>query len=221
MMNAAPLSLVTTGFVLGWSVAWPPGPINAEIARRCLANGFWSGFGVLLGACAGDALWAILVALGVGTLFTGATTRLVMGVLSVGLLVALAVVFLKGAIDGWRMATRSPAVAPARFESRRGSLILGATMALTSPWNVAFWLAAIGRPEMTALGFGALLTVAAAVLAGALTWGLLWSASVVLLHRSLDRPTGRDWWGIGVKGLTGALMLWFAWGSTTALWGAG
>jgi len=39
-MNAPLLPLLATGFLLGWSVAWPPGPINAESARRCLAGGF-------------------------------------------------------------------------------------------------------------------------------------------------------------------------------------
>lgn len=217
-MQPTLLSLASTGFLLGWSVAWPPGPINAEIARRCLANGFWSGFGVLLGACIGDAGWAIVVSLGVGTLFTGATTRLVMGVLSVGLLLALAVLFLLSAFVSWRR-PETAAPAPSRFESSRASVLLGATMALTSPWNVAFWLAAIGRPEMTRLGLSALFVVAGAVLAGALTWGLLWSASVVLLHRRFDQTGGRDWWGITVKGLTGVLMLWFAWGSAAALIG--
>ena len=51
-------------------------------------------------------------------------------------------------------------------------------MALTSPWNVAFWLAAIGRPEMSGYRLAELLTMAAAVLAGALTWGIIWASSV-------------------------------------------
>ncbi|MDK9696745.1 MAG: LysE family transporter [Siculibacillus sp.] len=218
-MEPTLLSLVTTGFVLGWSVAWPPGPINAEIARRCLADGFRSGFGVLLGACAGDALWAVLVALGVGTLFTGETMRLVMGVVSVGLLLALALLFFLGALGSWRAGPGTAPATPSRFDSNRAGVLLGATMALTSPWNVAFWLAAIGRPEMTRLGTASMLIVAAAVLAGALTWGLLWSASVVLLHRRFDQGGTRDWWGITVKGLTAVLMLWFAWGSARALMG--
>ena len=25
---------LVNGFVLGWSVAWPPGPVNAEMLRR-------------------------------------------------------------------------------------------------------------------------------------------------------------------------------------------
>jgi threonine/homoserine/homoserine lactone efflux protein len=218
-MEPTLLSLVTTGFVLGWSVAWPPGPINAEIARRTLASGFWSGIAVLVGAAAGDALWAVLVALGVGTLFTGETTRLVMGVISVGLLVVLALLFFLGAWSSWRTPPSAATAAPSRFDGTRAGVALGATMALTSPWNVAFWLAAIGRPEMTRLGTTSMLVVAGAVLAGALVWGFLWASSVVVLHRRFDQGGERDWWGITVKGLTGVLMAWFAWGSATALMG--
>jgi len=41
------MSVLVNGFVLGWSVAWPPGPVNAEMIRRGLmpkdrGGGFWS-----------------------------------------------------------------------------------------------------------------------------------------------------------------------------------
>jgi len=213
-MDAPLLPLLGTGFLLGWSVAWPPGPINAEIARRCLARGFWAGCGLLLGACSGDALWAILVSFGIGALVAGPTARLVMGCISVALLLALAFVFLRGA---WRAlrARSGSAAPPSRFDGGRASYLLGASMALTSPWNVAFWLAAIGRPEFSGDGTGALLVLVAAVIAGALTWGLLWSGSVVLLHRRAGG--GGRWWDVAVKSLTGALMLYFAVSSACAL----
>jgi hypothetical protein len=43
------LSALANGYILGWSVAWPPGPINAEMIRRGLlpkdrGGGFWSAF---------------------------------------------------------------------------------------------------------------------------------------------------------------------------------
>ncbi len=209
----APLPLlVGTGFLLGWSVAWPPGPINAEIARRCLARGFWAGFGLLLGAVTGDTIWALLVALGVGAVLTRPLLHLALGVVSIALLLALAAVFLRGA---WRDLRAPPGAAapPVRFDSTRASYALGATMALTSPWNVAFWLAAVGQPELTRYGVAALLVVAASVIVGALAWGLLWSAAVVLLRR---RAAGRGW-AVAVKTLTGALMLYFALRSAAAL----
>jgi threonine/homoserine/homoserine lactone efflux protein len=215
-MPASLSPLLITGFLLGWSVAWPPGPINAEIARRCLAGGFWAGFSLLLGACSGDALWAVLVSLGVGVLFAGPAMREIMGVVSVALLVALSFVFLRGA---WRAlrADAAPPAAPSRFDSRRASYFLGAAMALTSPWNVAFWLAAMGRPEMAGYAPPALLVMAGAVIAGALTWGVLWSSSVVLLHRRADSGAAGRWWAFAVDLATGALMAYFAFGSATRL----
>lgn len=205
------VSLLIYGYVLGWSVAWPPGPINAEIARRCLARGFWAGYGVLIGAAIGDALWALAVVLGVGLLFTTPTARLSLGVLSILLLLALAAIFFRGA---WRSLHDAPANST-RFDSGRASLLLGVTMALTSPWNVAFWLAAIGRPELAGLGSGSLFIVVAAVISGALTWGLVWSGVAVVLHRSAPSR----WWDTGAKLVTGILMLYFAWGSATRLIG--
>ncbi len=208
-MDAPPLTLLATGFLLGWSVAWPPGPINDEIARRCLAGGFWAGFSLLVGACSGDALWAVLVSLGIGILFVAPLARAIMGVVSVALLIALSFVFLRGA---WR-ALRGPrpaAAEPPRFDSRRAGFLLGAGMALTSPWNVAFWLAAIGRPEMSGYRLAELLAMAAAVLAGALTWGIIWSGSVTVLRRRADSGNSGRWWAFGVDFATGALMAAFA-----------
>ena len=118
----------------------------------------------------------------VGVLFVAPLARAIMGFVSVALLVALSLVFLRGA---WRAlkAPRPTAAAPPRFDSRRAGFLLGAGMALTSPWNVAFWLAAIGRPEMSGYRLAELLTMAAAVLAGALSWGIIWASSVTLVGR--------------------------------------
>ena len=68
MAEAALLPLAGYGLLLGWSVAWPPGPINAEIVRRGLSRGFRPAYGVGLGASTGDAVWAIAVLLGAGVL---------------------------------------------------------------------------------------------------------------------------------------------------------
>jgi threonine/homoserine/homoserine lactone efflux protein len=208
-MDASLPPLLAAGFLLGWSVAWPPGPINAESARRCLAGGFWAGFSLLLGACSGDALWAVLVSLGIGVLFVAPLARSIMGFVSVALLAALSLVFLRGA---WRAlkAPRAAVAEPPRFDSRRAGFLLGAGMALTSPWNVAFWLAAIGRPEMAGYRLAELLTMAAAVLAGALTWGIIWASSVTLVGRRAASGDSARWWTFGVDLATAALMAAFA-----------
>ena len=205
------VALLMTGFLLGWSVAWPPGPINAEIARRCAAGDFWAGIAVLAGASSADALWAVAVALGVGLLFAAPLARAGMGLVSIALLLALAFLFLRAS---WRAFAHGEAPqlkpeGPQKFGSARGGFGLGAAMALTSPWNVAFWLAAMGRPELAGARAGSLLIMAAAVIAGALTWGVIWASANAFLHRSLEGPAKR-WWTIFVDLATGALMLTFA-----------
>lgn len=214
-MTGTPLAVLASGFLMGWSVAWPPGPINTEIARRCLARGFWAGFGLILGACSGDALWALLVALGVGLVFTGPTAQMVMGILSIGLLAMLMVTFLRRAWKAWR-GTGAGGTDP-RFDSAKASYMLGATMALTSPWNVTFWLAAVGRPGMTDLGLPFLMLTVVAIIAGAATWGLVWSGTVVIAHRRVG--TGGRWGAVLMNGATALLMLWFIIGAVTKLWG--
>ncbi len=210
-MSASLTALLGAGFLLGWSVAWPPGPINAEIARRCGSGRFWSGLAVLAGASSADALWAVAVALGVGLLFAAPLARTVMGIVSIALLLALAFLFLRGA---WRAFARgeSPQAAPGapkRLASAYGGFGLGAAMALTSPWNVAFWLAAMGRPELAGAKSASLLLMAGAVIAGALTWGVIWATANSLLHRGMEGAAKR-WWTIFVDLATGLLMLYFA-----------
>lgn len=200
------LALVLEGLLLGWSVAWAPGPINAEIIRRCLARGFAAGMMVAFGAASGDAIWAVTTTLGAGLLFAGPAMRAALGIVSTALLLALAALFLRGA---WRaLGARHVAAPPppGRFDTGRAGYALGLGMALTSPWNLAFWLAVIGRPEFAGRGLGAALVLAAAVVAGALAWCLVLCAGVGRLRL---RFAGA-WWDIIAKGATGLLMLGFA-----------
>ena len=72
-MSAVAGATIVNGLILGWSVAWPPGPINAEMIRRALIShkqggGFWAAWQIGLGACSGDFLWALGVAAGAGAL---------------------------------------------------------------------------------------------------------------------------------------------------------
>lgn len=199
-------SLIAYGFVLGWSVAWPPGPINAEMLRRGLAQGFWPAFGVGLGACSGDALWALAVILGAGFL-VGAGARLALGWMSTALLFLLAGLFLVGAWQEARAhrAGAAPEPARARPSGRRGYL-LGLSMALTSPWNLAFWLAVIGHAQSQPHGIGSAFVVAASVILGAASWCLVLCTATSRLRLTF----GGAAWPVIAKALTGFLMLGFA-----------
>lgn len=202
--------LLFKGLLLGWSVAWPPGPINAEMMRRGLERGFWPAWSLGLGACTGDFGWAVAVSLGAGVLVDVPGVRTGLGVLSVGLLLFLAWTFGRGAWQAWQR-SRAPgdpdaAVPARRFDSARGGYLLGFTLALTSPWNIAFWLAVIGsQAGGDHLGLAASLTVAVGVVTGAATYSGLF-CSAVRMGARFATPA----WHVVTQGATALLMFYFA-----------
>lgn len=201
------LRLAALGFALGWSVAWPPGPINAEIVRRGLSRGFWPAYGVGLGAASGDAFWAVAVVAGAGVLVASASLRLVLSVASVLLMLLLAILHFGAAWRGLaRRRSGTTNTAAGAFESRRSGYLLGLGLALSSPWNIAFWLAVTGRPESLQGGLAASLVIAAAVLVATNAWVLLLCGAVVAFRL---RFTGVAW-DVVASGVTGFVMLAFA-----------
>ena len=204
-------SLLLKGFLLGWSVAWPPGPINAEMIRRGLERGFLPAWALGLGACSGDFLWAVAVSLGAGALIDVPGVRPVLGVVSIALLLFLAWTFGRGAWRAWWATRVRPDAAavpptPRRFDSTRGGYVLGLTMALTSPWNIAFWLGVIGsQAGGEHLRLAGSLTMAAAVVFGAASWGFV-LCSLVRMGARFATPA----WHVVTQGATAALMLYFA-----------
>jgi threonine/homoserine/homoserine lactone efflux protein len=201
------LALALQGLVLGWSVAWPPGPVNAEMIRRGLARGFRPAAAVGVGASAGDFLWAIVVALGAGALVGLPGVRPALGATSFLLLLLLAWTFLSGAWRSWRAARRGARLREegGRLDSARGGFLLGLAMALSSPWNIAFWLAVIGAQAGGTLSLDRSLVLATAVVIAALAWTVVLCAGVQIGAR-FATPA----WEIGTRAATGVLMLFFA-----------
>lgn len=204
------------GLVLGWSVAWPPGPINAEMIRRGLipkaeGGGFWSAWRVGLGACTGDFIWALSVSLGAGALMNTPTVRSVLSLVSFVLLLSLAFVFARGA---WRIAREQRAGSMESSETNakpKAALShgywLGLTVALTSPWNIGFWLAVVGSQSGRTSGrFVDSVALAVAVVLGAITWGCVLCLALKMGARIFAHP----WWQIATQALTALVMLYFA-----------
>ena len=203
------LSLCITGFLLGWSVAWPPGPVNAEIVRRGLARGFWAAYGMALGGCTGDAVWALIVMFGSSAVLGSPIANTVLRVASTCLLVVLAANYLHGAWRSWVRSHTEGEIAFARspkFDRPGAGFLLGMGLTLTSPWNIAFWLAVMGRSEVAAQGLGGAVAFALAVIVGAATWALILSTAVVVLRSRFASPR----WDAITRAVTGLLLLYFA-----------
>ncbi len=216
MSSAFSLATLLNGLILGWSVAWPPGPVNAEMIRRGLLprserGGFWAAWFVGLGACTGDFLWALGVSAGAGALINTPTVRLILGGISLVLLLFLAFVFARGA---WRTARdhrlpEGPATEKIAPSKRRGlpGYLLGLTLALTSPWNIGFWLAVIGSQSGNLGGsFAHSVFLATSVVLGAISWGCVLATAVHLGARIFSRPG----WQIATQALTALVMIYFA-----------
>jgi threonine/homoserine/homoserine lactone efflux protein len=215
MMSEFPAATLLNGFVLGWSVAWPPGPINAEMMRRALlprgqGGGFWPAWQLGLGACTGDFIWALGVATGAGALLASPRLHMALAETSLLLLLFLAFTFARGA---WRAAQNArartaedAAMLNARRLSSRGFL-LGLILALTSPWNMGFWFAVVGG-QRSAQGHSVLssLTLAAAVVSGAICWTIVLCLALKLGARIFARPG----WQIATQALSALVMLLFA-----------
>lgn len=202
-----PLAIAAAGFALGWSVAWPPGPINAEMIRRGLSKGFWPAYAVGLGASTADFFWALLITLGAGVLVALPGVRVTMLVVSTVLLLVLSRMFLRGAWRAWNAMRSGTKLEERRpLDSTRGGYVLGFTMAIWSPWNVAFWIAVVGNTQT-----GGTMTImesvllASCVVTAACLWGIL-LCSAVRLGAKFATP----WWDIVTQGATGVLMLVFA-----------
>lgn len=223
-MDVSSGATIVNGLVLGWSVAWPPGPINAEMIRRALlprgqGGGFWPAWQLGIGACTGDFLWALGVAAGAGALLASPRLHLALGVISFLLLLFLAFVFARGAWRSWqasvggafgpRSAGRAPFHAGAKAPSTlsRG-YFLGLTLALTSPWNVGFWFAVVGGQgaAQNHSTFFASLLLAAAVVSGAIAWTIVLCTALKLGARIFARPA----WQIGTQAVSALVMLFFA-----------
>ena len=218
------------GLILGWSVAWPPGPVNAEMIRRGLlppaqGGGFWAAWRIGLGACTGDFIWALAVTAGAGAVLNKPGVHLALGLISFGLLLFLAFTFSRAAWHAARTQSvgqnstvhpppREPSnknpdsnPASARTFGRR-TYLLGLAFALSSPWNIGFWLAVVGSQQTMATEHSFLhsLAVAGAVVLGAFAWTVVFSTAIRSGARIFARPS----WQIWTQALTAAVMLYFA-----------
>lgn len=137
-------SVLALGFGLGLSLAAPPGPILALSAQRTVAQGFWPGLAVPLGASAGDGTYAVLMGAGMIRLLEGRET--LQAILT--LLGAVIMVFF--AYSAWKGARRPPLLEakPGATSGERerpllaAGFLAGYTLALTSPYNLGWWLGA-------------------------------------------------------------------------------
>jgi threonine/homoserine/homoserine lactone efflux protein len=196
-MNA---DLALRGFVLGFAVAAPVGPIGVLVIRRTLALGPRTGFVSGLGAATADAAYGSFAALGLT-----AATRLLVG--------HAALLRLAGGLFlcwfGIRTLLARPGAAgrggveAASLWSAYGSTLL---LTVTNPMTILSFAAAFAGLGLVdgVTGPGSGLALVAAVFLGSLLWWGLLSGAVGLVRGKLGERALR-----GVNWMAGAVLIGF------------
>jgi threonine/homoserine/homoserine lactone efflux protein len=93
-------------------------------------------------------------------------------------------------------------------QQSKNSYLLGLIFALSSPWNIGFWLAVIGSQQTMTTDHSFLhsLTLAGAVVLGAVSWTIVLCSAVRCGARIFARPS----WQIWTQALTAVVMIYFA-----------
>lgn len=173
------------GLALGISLAAPPGPMNALIAREASRHGALSGIRIGMGAPVADVLWLVVLLFGLGPLLTA--DAFLQGAAVFG-----AAIMAHFAYDTWTTDTRKVAARPATFSA-------GFLAALTNPYQAAWWLSG-GFLFLQSQG---LVGIAGLVL-GIFGW-------VVAFSWLVAHGAGRwSWFTPAIRWLSTALLLTFA-----------
>jgi threonine/homoserine/homoserine lactone efflux protein len=162
---------VLFGALLGISLAAPLGPVNALMATRAARHGYWPGASVGVGATSADGILCVLVGFGVVHLLAAyPTANAVIAVAGAGLMLF----FAWGAFRSARSASMDVGSSSESTPRASGGLIAGFTLALTSPYGIAWWLG-VGTQLFQDLG----VTVFIGFFAGVLAWVLAFTAVIV------------------------------------------
>jgi L-lysine exporter family protein LysE/ArgO len=214
-----------TGILLGLGAAVPIGPVNVQIARRALRQGFVAGFALGCGAVTIDLFYAALTSLGVTRL--GATPGLewTLRLGGITLLVYLGLMCFRSEREVWHAdpvtsdgaaATHQPVrrgIGAGTIAGAGGGYVTGLLMTLLNPMTLAFWLVAVpaivGTSAAADAGTGNarrdLLLVCAGVFTGTICWVVCFAGVLALAGRFR-----RSWWLAAADAAGGAAMLVFA-----------
>jgi threonine/homoserine/homoserine lactone efflux protein len=158
-----------SGFVLGISIAAPPGPVAAAATVQA-ARSWLRSWMVLLGATAADGIFFLLTYLGLISLIASEEARDILFLVGAAFMFYLALSTLRGA-------RRGPA--PAEPAGGRYPFLLGLTIGVSNPFQLAWWIT-VGIGMISTFGPG----IVAGFFAGIVAWTVIFST---LVHEGLSR----------------------------------
>jgi L-lysine exporter family protein LysE/ArgO len=170
------------GLALGLGAAAPIGPVNVEIARRSLKNGFKAGAALGAGAATVDLIYAIIVSILMGTLLKDDERRKALEHSPVILILMIASGLLLGYLgflclrEYWR--NKDPDLTPDSQPIIRG-YFTGLLMTSLNPMTLIFWFVGVAGKATTIDNPAQNLPfLATGVFISALGWALTFAAII-------------------------------------------
>jgi len=201
------LGLVVYGMTVGIALAAPIGPINVELIRRGIRDGFLHGWLVGIGALSADTIYAALIVGGLTPLADRPSLRVPLFLAGGIMLAWVGWNSVRSALRGGSMAESGPPPARGR------SYVTGFLMAVFNPMGIVYWLSVgaalvaeavdrVGRSGAPMLVFG--------VMFGIFCW-VTFISVLAQVSRRFVTGSGMRW----VTGASGVIIigfaLWFFW----------
>ncbi len=174
--------VLVAGFIIGLTHAVPPGPITFEVIKRGVSEGFSSALRVDAGAVAADAVFFVLIVIGLSQALSHPAGKLAMWLSGCALLTFLG---LRGI---YRIAVKKTAV---NSDKRRGGspLASGFLICIMSPFALAWWMGVFAG---TMAFYGDALSLLG-LFGGIAAACLLWYAGVGLLGSAGKKMFRQSW----------------------------
>ncbi len=173
--------VLAAGFIIGLTHAVPPGPITFEVLRRGVSEGFRPALEVDIGAVAADAVFFVLIVVGLSQVLGHPAGRIAMWLGGCALLAFLG---LRGI---YRIAAKK---APADADGPRGDspFLSGFLICITSPFALVWWMGVFAGTMTFYSDAISLLAVFGGIAFACLLWyallGMLGSAGKKMFRRS-------------------------------------
>lgn len=202
MSTTEMLMLIGYGATVGVVLAAPIGPINIEIIRRGIRDGFLHGWLTGLGALTADTIYAMAIVSGFARFAESEHVRVLLFLAGAAMMGFVGYASLKTGLRGVEGS------AEAKPTMRGRSYVTGFLMAALNPMGIVYWFtvgAGLAADAVNRSGPGAAPVLVIGVMIGILAW--VTSLSVIaLVSRRFVTGMGMRW----ITGASGVLLIGFA-----------
>lgn len=196
------VQLTLYGATVGIILAAPVGPINIEIVRRGLRDGFLHGWLMGLGALTADTIYALAIVTGFARFAENEQLRIILFFAGAAMMTYIGRGSIKSALSDREVESSDLAVPRSR------NYAAGFMLAAFSPFGIVYWLtvgAGLAADAVNRFGEGGAPILVIGVMLGIFLWVTSLSTVAQISRRFVTGPAMR--W---ITGISGVLLIGFA-----------